>query len=87
MGLVPIHTPGFTFKKQVVEQENDGPGYLSKFIQLVVGTGSRRAQVFVVTAGSDASERYEVNADALEFSFLDASWTPAAWLQVDGLMG
>ena len=33
----------------------------------------------VTVDSDDLVLRYEVNSDALQFSFLDASWTPASW--------
>ncbi len=43
---------------------------------------------YCVTVGSDEDVlRYEVNSDALQFSFLDASWTPASWQFTDVLCG
>lgn len=48
--------------------------------QMTSLTSPHHMAVARVTVDSDDLVlRYEVNSDALQFSFLDASWTPASW--------
>lgn len=48
--------------------------------QMTSLTSPHHMAVARVTVDSDDHVlRYEVNSDALQFSFLDASWTPASW--------